>query len=684
MTQRGDDRQYLTRGVAEQDFSGQYANMVNQAMGATQSITQKANESDLASKQIDLATEWYKKNNEINLKYQADPTNPQRETDLQEAFNALSENYKVNPFVEKQWGDIKRQVFDRSKMYNAQWAEKQQQSNAQTNLQNGYEKLINQVSMLGMNGAGLDDIRMTYANGVDALRTGASSVLGEVVAGNFLNDSTHDFMTTYISALAVNNPLQAQELLKDKSVRDDIGNAETIEKLENYVSTSLMNQNKRTAVNELGNTLRSMKSEDAKEILNGKADLNKVMKFIENNKKLPEGSKDMILDIYGIGSKTEYIYDRDKKKIVKKEEGGSRSRNGISVLKMTPLEKKLCAETLEQDLHKLLSFEDYGVNDVKTVKKNGSQQQASDGLIGYMQNVARMQERIDTAYANGAIDKSTRQRMMSSYISPVADYLESNLEQLDERSMKYVGQKLGYDKIRKAFNTDGLKGNDLRDMQTQKLFAQNYYLDELHKASQKLRLNNVYDIESLPSSQQAEIYKTASDNALKRAKRWTDRPEIFFAQEYPEISMQPSVYFKANEAKLINRAVAQAVYKREFENPDGSSKIDLKDYAQLKCKDEILKKYKENQIKAGNTLGALRTGEPSMHAPLPKNYNELNTELKNMGYTVQDFHQFAVENGYVEPNNNNQWRQGGYLNKWYMNALLDLRQAKSIKNKGKK
>ena len=215
MTQRGDDRQYLTRGVTEQDFSGQYANMVNQAMGATQSITQKANESDLASKQIDLATEWYKKNNEINLKYQADPTNPQRETDLQEAFNALSENYKVNPFVEKQWGDIKRQVFDRSKMYNAQWAEKQQQSNAQTNLQNGYVKLINQVSMLGMNGAGLDDIRMTYANGVDALRTGASSVLGEVVADNFLNDSTHDFMTTYISALAVNNPLQAQELLKD-------------------------------------------------------------------------------------------------------------------------------------------------------------------------------------------------------------------------------------------------------------------------------------------------------------------------------------------------------------------------------------------------------------------------------------------------------------------------------------
>lgn len=683
MVQRGDDRQYISRGTAEQDLSGQYAGMVNQVMGATQTIAQKANESDLASKQIDLATEFYKKNNEINLKYQADPTNPQRDTDLQEAFNALSEKYKVNPFVEKQWGEIKRNVYDRTKMYNAQWVEKQQQTNATVNLKNGYEKLVNQVSMLGMNGAGIEDVRLTYANGVEALRTGASSVLGTVVADNFLNDSTHDFMSTYVSALAVNNPLEAQKLLKDKGVRDDIGNAETIEKLESYVSTSLMNQNKRTAVNELGNTLRSMNSAEADDILNGKADLNKVMKFIQNNKKLPEGSKDLILDIYGIGSTTEYIYDRDKKKIVKKEET-RRGRNGVSAQKMSPLEKKLCAEVLEQDLHKLLSFEDYGVNDVKTVKKNKTQQQASDGIVGYMQNVARMQERIDTAYATGAIDKSTRQRMMNQYISPVADYLESNLEQLDERSIKGIaGQRLGYDKIKKAFNTNGLKGKELQDIQTQKLFAQNYYLDELHKASQKLGLKNIYNIENLSSEQQQEIYKTASDNALKRAKRWTDKPEIFFAQEYPEISMQPSVYFKANKAKLINRAVAQAVYKREFENLDGSSKLDLKDYAQLKCKEEILRKYKEEQFKAGTTLGSIRTGEPIMTAPLPKTYNELDSELKEMGYTVKDFHEFAVQNGYVEPLNNNQWRQGGYLNKWYMNALVDLRQAKSMKNKGK-
>ena len=686
--QQGDTRQYFSKHEGAIDTTGQYANMINQGIQSGVSITQKANESTMASNQIDLSTRFLAENNKINTKYQADPTNPQREVELRQAFDSLASQYKINPVCEKQWADIKTNVYDRYKTYNAQWVEKQQQSNIQTNLKNGYENLTNQISMLGLNGAGVDEMRLVYANGIEGLRNGAVAGLGEVVVDDFLKDSNHDIMTTYLSALALNNPLEAQRLLKDEGVRNDIGRAETLQKLDDYVANSLSNQAKRTAVNELGNTLRGMNSEEANNIINGKADLNKVMKFIESNKNLPEGSKDLILGIYGIGSKTDYYYDRDKKKIVKDPEGGSRrSGSRVAGTKMTVLDKKLCAEQLEQDLHNLISFstDNSGNLNVKEIKKGKNQQQASDSLIGYMRNVAGMQERIDTAYHTGAITKDDRNRMMKQYIAPVTDYLDSNLEQLDEKRFKFAGQKLGYDKIKQRFNTDGLKGDELRSMQKQKLFAQNYYLDELYKASKKLGLKNIYDIEGLNTLQQQEIYKTASDNALLRAKRWTDEPEIFFTKEYPDIALQPSVYFKANEAKIINHVVAEAVYKRAYENADGSSQLDdLKDYAQLKCKEEIMKKYKENQIRANQTMGALKTGDYQLHSPLPKNYGELENELKNMGYTVKDFHQFAVENGYVQPMNNNQWRQGGYLNKWYMNALLDLRQAKSIKNKGKK
>ena len=677
--QRGDERQYYQQEASRTNI-GDMALLANEALNTGMSIVQKANESNLANNQIDLSTKFLAKNNEINTKYQADPTNPEREVEIQEAFEQLAGSYNINPVCQGQWNTIKNDVYNRYKQHNAQWVEKQQTTNIETNLKNGYETLSNQISMLGLNGASVDDMRLVYANGIQGLRTSATAKLGSVVVDNFLKDADHDFMTTYISAVALNNPLEAQRLLADEGVRNDIGRAETIEKLENYVMNSVSNQQKRTAVAELGNVLRSMNSDEADDILNGKADLNRVMKFIEGNKNLPEGSKDLILGIYGIGKKQEYIYEPSTGKIVKKEDASSKSGNG---LKLTPEQKGYVAETLENDLHDLMEFSlsGEGVKKVKDIKKNKNQVEAQNSVIGYMQKVAGMQARIDTAYNAGAISKDERKRLMNSYITPVTDYLEANLEQLDEG--RFLGSKLGYDKIKKQFSTEGLKKqDDIRAVNRQKLFAQNYYLDELHKVVQgsKGALKSVYDIESLSPAQQREIYQTASDNALKRAKRWTDKPEYFFAKEFPEIYSEPFVMFKQDKALQINKNVAEAVYKREFENPDGTSNLDLKEFANSKMYEEIVREAKANRIKANGTLFP-QEQRVTLHAPDPKTYQELESKLKEMGYTINDFHNFAVENGYVQPTNNNQWRQGGYLNPWYMRAYRDLRYADALKNK---
>ena len=212
---RGDSRQYIS-SQAGADFAGAYANMLNQGIQQGVSIAQKANESTLANNQIDLSTKFLAINNEINTKYQADPTNPQREIELQQAFDSLASEYKINPVCETQWNQIKNNVYGRYKTYNAQWQEKQQQSNIQTNLKSGYESLTNQISMLGLNGASVDEVRLIYDNGIEGLKNGAIAGLGEVVVNDFLKDSNHDIMTTYISALALNNPLEAQKLLQDE------------------------------------------------------------------------------------------------------------------------------------------------------------------------------------------------------------------------------------------------------------------------------------------------------------------------------------------------------------------------------------------------------------------------------------------------------------------------------------
>jgi len=679
--ERGDQRKYYQQEASRTNI-GDMALLANEALNTGMSITQKANESTLANNQIDLSTKFLAKNNEINTKYQADPTNPEREVELQEAFEELANSYEINPLCQGQWHTIKNNVYNRYKTHNAEWVEKQQNINIETNLKNGYEALTNQISMLGLNGSSVDEMRLIYANGIEGLRTSATARLGSVVVDNFLKDADHDVMTTYISAMALNNPLEAQRLLQDEGVRNDIGRAETLEKLDNYVATSLSNQQKRTAVAELGTVLRSMNSQEADDIINGKADLNKVMRFIEGNKNLPEGSKDLILDMYGIGRKQEYIYEPSTGKIVKKEDASSK---GISSLKLTPEQKAYTAQVLENDLHDLLQFSasEDAVQNVKNVKKNKSQQEASNSVMNYMRTVAGMQARIDTACNAGAITKDERKRLMNSYIQPVTDYLEANLEQLDEG--RFMGSKLGYEQIKKQFSTEGLKDkNQIREINKQKLFAQNYYLDELHKVVQdsKGALKNVYDIESLSPAQQREIYRTASENALKRAERWTDKPEYFFAKEFPEIYSEPFVMFRQDKALEINKNVAEAVYKRKFEDVNGNSNLDLKDFANSKMYEEIVRQAKANRIKANGTLFP-QEQRVTLHAPDPKSYQELENKLKEMGYTINDFHNFAVENGYVQPMNNNQWRQGGYLNPWYMRAYRDLRYADALKKNKK-
>lgn len=678
--QQGDQRQYFAHEA--QTYSS--GDIFSNALKTGVSLVQKANQSNLANYQIDLSTKFLAKNNEINTKYQADPTNPQREKEIQEAFDSIAGQYKINPLCSEQWSEIKNNVFNRYKTYNSQWQEQQQQTNIQTNLKNGYENLVNNISMLGGSGASIDEVRLIYANGIEGLRNGAIAGLGEVTVNEFLKDSNHDIMATYISSLALNNPLMAQKLLKDEGVRNDIGRAETLEKLENYVSNSLSNQSKRKAFDELGNSLRAMNNEDANNILEGRADLSKVMKFIESNKKLPEGSKDLILGIYGIGSKSDYYYDKDKKIITKKPEtshgGGGTSASGgrIPVAKMTSGQKEYFGQVLENKLHDLISFstDNLADKDVNSIKKNKNQKGAQNELFQYLNNVANMQGTIDAATSAGVITKAERNRLTNSYIKPVTDYLESNLNQLDESDWWGKGKtRLGYDRIAKQFSTEGLKKqSDIQERNKQKLFAQNYYLDELNKIVAKTpNLNNIYDIESLPSRQQQEIYKTASTNALMRAKRWTDNPKFFFAKEYTEVYSVPFTYFNKKQAGEINNIVAHAVYDMEFKNPDGTSKIQLLDFAKNKMISEINNTAKKNRIKAGDTIGILRDTQATISRPEPKSIQEFYSRVKALGVSVEEFMKVAKKRGYLEQNNFRHYE-----------FLKEMEHAKALKDKNKR
>lgn len=681
MIQRGNIREYYSKELTGHEVSqgiAQVGSGIVNAIGAVQSVSEKANESKLANYQIDLSNRFMQINNDINTKYQSDPTNPERNKELDEAFSMLAGEYKVNPLIEGRWGEIKNNVLNNYKEYNARWELNQQQTNAQNDLKNGYEKLNNQISMLGSNGAKFDEVKLAYDNGISGLRNGATAVLGSEITENFLKDANHDFMTTYISALATNNPLEAQKMLQDAAVQNEIGNAGTIEKLNDYVASSMRKQNEKAAVMDLGAALRKMNSTEADELLSGRANLNQVTSFIEKNKSLTEGSKDMLLGIYGIRSTNDYIYDSTKKRIVRKDSaGGSGSGSGLGNLKLSDVQKKTIAEQLEVDLHDML--ENFG-NDENVIKTKGNtkgeEAKKSHGqLVGSLNAVAQMQGRIDTALAAGAITKDERKRLMKSFIEPITNYVEANAQQFDEGS--WIGginkfNKLGYEQIKKQFDTTDLTGDELLDVQKQKLFAQNYYLDELNIAAKELGMNSIYEIEGLAPRHQQEIYKTASENALKKAQRWTDKPEYFFAREFPEAYAMPFKMFGQEKSLMINRVVADEVYKHKF---NGATPEQLIDIANNKMFEEMKKEIKYQQVQAA---GILLNENYNTNLKYPKTYNELVEELKQFGYTDKDFVTFAEENGYVKRGKDDWWE--GRLSKGYMAALSDLRKLKTMGN----
>lgn len=659
------------------DFSG-VQNAIGGLVNTAQAVNEKANASKIANMSIELSNKALQLNNDINLKYQKDPTNPEREREFKEGFDLLAQEYKVNPFLDGKWGEIKNNIYNNYSQYNAKWQIQQQQTNAQNDLKNGYEELNNQISMLGKNGANYDEVRLIYENGINGLKNASVLSLGEVVTEQFLKDANHDFMTSYISSLAIDNPLKAQQLMQDDGVLNDIGNAETIEKLNDYINKSMFNQHSKTAMNELGNALRSLNSQDAQDLLNGKASITQLMRFNESNKYLPEESKEMLNNIYGIKSKNKYVYDSDKKRIIRSDEG-----EGLANLKLNDMQKRVLADTLETDLH---SFLENPLNEInlKELKSEEQKEIAQERQVQFMNNIATMQGKIDMAFATGAIDKNTRNRLVEQFILPASEVVENNIQQLDEGNL-FGKNLLGYDRIKKEFDLTDLKGQELKDRQQQKLMAQNYYLDGLYKVVKDTGLKSIYDIETeLTKEQRQKVYEAVADNALVQAKRWTNKPEIFFQKEFPNLYEEPFKIFGQEKAIKINREVAEMVYKAKF---DGDNR-ELIDIATTETGKAIRREALLKERKAGNIL---TKEKDKLFISKISSYEEFEKVLKDLDVTPEEFEDFAYMQGYVNKKNTasfystqykHRYLKENYLNKQRLNALNDIIEAKAMKNKG--
>ena len=605
--QRGDRRQYLPQGIANQDFSGQYARLAENAMNAGVSITEKANQSTLANNQIDLSTKFLAKNNEINTKWQADPTNPEREKELKQAFESLSSQYKVNPLVQNQWNDIKNDVYNRYKTYNAQWIEKQQQTNASVNLKNGYEKLINQASMFGMNGASLDEVKLIYAEGINALKKGATPQLGEIVVGDALNSATHDYMASYLNGMIESNPAQAVQMLDSKDIQNDIGDVDTINKLKQSARSKMLKQTELEAVDRIAGYINK-NNEVFSKALDGTLTTMEAQEFL-SDKSVDRNMRKILSDMLGYSSKADLWVDqetgevhsekadKEKEQLAEYSDGSYQTYSTLTIgnKQWTFLNSKgKLRQPTAQEKDEITS-ELYLAGSQMLNNIEGKTPQQS------LRKVAEFQAKVAQASYFG-IDKSDYNNMMNNFVLPATASIQEDAKNYNANIHQWGHiDRFGYQQIDKYFNDfekslDDTKAN--RDMVAkEKSLASVYYWSALNNYCSQNGIS-MQQLQKMDRHDTAVLYKKAAGEAIQKAKATSKTPQLWFRSANPQYVSQIRSLLPNNNANNVITNVAVAA----MSNPNMSDK-DLNQIINREVRNEYAKMRTQNKsvVFGGNT-----------------------------------------------------------------------------------
>lgn len=605
--QRGDARQYLSQAIANQDFSGQYAKIAENAMNAGISITEKANQSTLANNQIDLSTKFLAKNNEINTKWQADPTNPERENELKQAFESLSSQYKVNPLVQKQWNDIKNDVFNRYKTYNAQWVEKQQQTNASVNLKNGYEKLINQASMFGMNGASLDEVKLIYAEGINALKNGATPQLGEIVVGDALNSATHDYMASYLNGMIESNPAQAVQMLDSQDIQNDIGDVDTINKLKESARAKMLKQTEIEAVNRIAGYINKNNDVFSK-ALDGTLTTMEAQEFL-SDKSVDRNMRKILSDMLGYSSKADLWVDqetgvvhsekadKEKEQLAEHGDGSYQTYSTLTIgnKQWTFLNSKgKLRQPTAQEKDEITS-ELYLAGSQMLNNIEGKTPQES------LRKVAEFQAKVAQASYFG-IDKSDYNNMMNNFVLPATANIQEDAKNYNANIHQWGHiDRFGYQQIDKYFDDfekslDDTKAN--RDMVAkEKSLASVYYWSALNNYCSQNGIS-MQQLQKMDRHETAALYKKAAGEAIQKAKATSKTPQLWFRSANPQYVSQIRNLLPNDNANNVITNIAVAA----MSNPNMSDK-DLNQIINREVRNEYAKMRTQNKsvVFGGNT-----------------------------------------------------------------------------------
>lgn len=610
--QRGDDRQYFAHELPGNEVSrgikavgDSFINTVNTGM----SIVQKANESTLANNQIDLSTKFLAKNNEINTKYQADPTNPAREEEMKQAFDSLADQYKVNPLVAPQWNEIKNNVYNGFRTYNAQWAQKQQQTNATVNLKEGYEKFINQASMLGMNGASVDEVKLIYESGITALKKGATPQLGEITVGEALNTASQDYLASYLNGVIESNPAMAIEMLDRKDIQNDLRDVNTINKLKQSARAKMLKQTELEAVDRVAGYITKNNDVFSK-ALDGTLTTIEAQEFL-SDKNVDRNMRKILSDMLGYSSREDYWVDAEsgelhsiksdkaKEQMAEFADGTFQTYSTLTIgnkrwqfvtakgklRQPTPQEKEDIRNELYLRGSQLL-------NNVE----GSTPQQSLRAIAQYQSQIAQASY---FGLARGDYDK-----LMNDFVLPATQNIQEDAKKYNANIHQwgYI-DKFGYQQIDKYFNDfekslgSKPKQKEKEQIAREKSLASVYYWSSLNNYCSQNGIS-MQQLQKMDRHETASIYKKAATDAIQKSKTTSQNPQLWFRAANPQYVSQIRNLLPNDNANDVITNVAVAA----MSNPNMTDK-DLGIIIDREVRNEYAKMRTQNKslVFGGNT-----------------------------------------------------------------------------------
>lgn len=613
--QRGDDRQYLTNGAVDYNTFGDNFNTAAGLMNTAATINRQAETAKMAKFQVELSNEFQLKNNEINTKYQADPTSPDRENEIKQAFEEMANKYQVGPIVQGEWGQTKQKIYNNFETYNTNWKIQQQKTNATQDLKSGYETMLNQISKMGMNNASLEDVKLTYGNSSMALRTGATPILGSVVVDSFLESATHDYMACYIDGLMQTDPAKAIQMLNNQSVQADLKDADTINKLKKQAQNQLLRQNEIKAVDRVANYINT-NHELFNKALDGTITTQEAQTIL-SDKNVDRTMRAVLSQMLGYNSNSSLSVDAETGEIVdKKKEDVMTGDEAAAFQAYSTLTIGNKQWTFTNNKGKLRQPTTQEKEEIRTeLLLRGSQ--LLNGIEGktpqaQIRQIAEYQSQLAQASYFG-LNQTDYNKMMNNFVLPATKDIRAQAEKYNANisGFNMFSGKYGWEQIDKYFNTffdknlEDTKSN--RDMiAKEKALASVYYWGSLNNyCSQKgISMDALF---GLSREDRAGIYNKAAKDAIEKAKATSSNPQLWFRSVNPQyVSAIRSMLPNSNANNVITNIAVSAMNNPNMSDKDMQNIINREvrnEYAKMRTSnkavvfgnntkyDEIINKY---------------------------------------------------------------------------------------------